>query len=256
LGSQPRRSNIVKARFADIPRGMGGWWVDGYESLIPVMTNEEKDRHVLAAAVRARSEVIVTYNIKDFPRASLAPYSISVQGPSTFLKNLYELDPVRVMQTLLRQAAAIDQTLPFLLSKLRANVPGFVTMLEKARMPPGTRSIQQGSGKARAPITKIVTMYKASTGDCGVCSLKSRCTQAPRRGLARHLMRKPVKVCPFHEGSIRNSSASSMSSRKAKIFRSLSAVSHHKNYGLTFHRYIGSSARCSRPEPDSAPENC
>jgi transposase len=30
------------------------------------------------------------------------------------------------------------------------------------------------------------TMYKASTGDCGTCSLKSRCTQAPRRGLARH----------------------------------------------------------------------
>jgi transposase len=28
------------------------------------------------------------------------------------------------------------------------------------------------------------TMYKAS---CGACSLKSRCTQAPRRGLARHL---------------------------------------------------------------------
>jgi len=31
------------------------------------------------------------------------------------------------------------------------------------------------------------TMYKASSADCGSCSLKSRCTQAPRRGLARHL---------------------------------------------------------------------
>lgn len=31
------------------------------------------------------------------------------------------------------------------------------------------------------------TMYKASSGDCGPCSLKSRCTQATRRGLARHL---------------------------------------------------------------------
>jgi len=31
------------------------------------------------------------------------------------------------------------------------------------------------------------TMYKASSVDCGSCSLKSRCTQAPRRGLARHL---------------------------------------------------------------------
>jgi hypothetical protein len=62
----------------------------------------------------------------------LAPYSIVAQGPSTFLKNLYELDPPRVMQTLERQAAAIGQTLPFLFSKLRANVPGFVAMLEQA----------------------------------------------------------------------------------------------------------------------------
>jgi hypothetical protein len=31
------------------------------------------------------------------------------------------------------------------------------------------------------------TMYKASSIDCAACSLKSRCTQAPRRGLARHL---------------------------------------------------------------------
>jgi transposase len=31
------------------------------------------------------------------------------------------------------------------------------------------------------------TMYKASSSDCGICSLKSRCTQASRRGLARHL---------------------------------------------------------------------
>jgi len=30
-------------------------------------------------------------------------------------------------------------------------------------------------------------MYRASAGDCGACSLKSRCTQAPRCGFARHL---------------------------------------------------------------------
>lgn len=30
------------------------------------------------------------------------------------------------------------------------------------------------------------TMYKASSSDCGTCPLKSRCTQASRRGIARH----------------------------------------------------------------------
>jgi hypothetical protein len=52
----------------------------GYESLIPAMTNDPKDRHVLAAAaaVRANAELIVTANLKDFPAASVEPY---VAGP-------------------------------------------------------------------------------------------------------------------------------------------------------------------------------
>jgi hypothetical protein len=129
LGLTPEQAQY---RESEIRRYFPEAWVDGYEELVPVMTNQEKDRHVLAAAVRARSEVIVTYNLKDFPRSSLAPYSIVAQGPSTFLKNLYELDPARVMRTLERQAAAIGQTLPFLFSKLRVNVPGFVAMLEQA----------------------------------------------------------------------------------------------------------------------------
>jgi predicted nucleic acid-binding protein len=43
-------------------------WIEDYEDLIPAMTNHPKDRHVLAAAAHAGVKVIVTYNIKDFPR--------------------------------------------------------------------------------------------------------------------------------------------------------------------------------------------
>ena len=42
-------------------------WVEGYEALIPAMKNHPKDRHVLAAAVRCRAQMIVTFNLKDFP---------------------------------------------------------------------------------------------------------------------------------------------------------------------------------------------
>jgi hypothetical protein len=84
--------------------------VEGYEDLVPAMTNQEKDRHVLAAAVRCGAETIVTYNLRDFPRPALAPYSITAQGPSTFLKNLYELDPDAVLHTLEQQAVAIDKS--------------------------------------------------------------------------------------------------------------------------------------------------
>jgi hypothetical protein len=118
-------------RESEIRRHFPEAWIDGYEDLIPVMTNHEKDRHVLAAAVRARAEVIVTYNVKDFRKEALAPYSIVGQGPSTFLKNLYELDPVAVKGALKQQARAISHTLPELLTRLRLNVPGFVEMLEK-----------------------------------------------------------------------------------------------------------------------------
>jgi hypothetical protein len=46
-------------------------WVEGYETLIPAMTNHPKDRHVLAAAVRCGAQMIVTFNLKDFPKARL-----------------------------------------------------------------------------------------------------------------------------------------------------------------------------------------
>lgn len=41
--------------------------VAGCEQLIPVMKNDAKDRHVLAAAVVSGAKLIVTYNLKHFP---------------------------------------------------------------------------------------------------------------------------------------------------------------------------------------------
>ena len=75
--------------------------------------------------------VIVTYNLKDFPSSSLAPYAITAQGPSVFLKSLYDMAPTAVMQTLETQAAAIGQPMSYLLSRLRVNAPAFVAMIEK-----------------------------------------------------------------------------------------------------------------------------
>ena len=60
--------------------------------MIPVMTNHEKDRHVLAAAVKAPCEVIVTYNLKDFPGESIKPHGIEVKHPDEFLIDLYHID--------------------------------------------------------------------------------------------------------------------------------------------------------------------
>jgi len=45
--------------------------VTGYERLIEAMTNDEADRHVLAAAITAGADVIVTDNVRHFPPAGV-----------------------------------------------------------------------------------------------------------------------------------------------------------------------------------------
>lgn len=64
-----------------------------YESLIPVMTNHPKDRHVLAAAVSRGVNVIVTNNIKHFPQPALEPYLIDAQTPDVFIHHVIDLKP-------------------------------------------------------------------------------------------------------------------------------------------------------------------
>lgn len=68
--------------------------VTGYEALIPALTlPDENDRHVLAAAITGRCDVIVTNNLKDFPEEALAPFNIEAQHPDEFLCNHMSLAP-------------------------------------------------------------------------------------------------------------------------------------------------------------------
>ena len=90
------------------------------------MTNDRGDRHVLAAAARSGSELIVTYNRRHFPAVSLQPWDIDVQGRSAFLRGLYDLDAGLVAGKLHEQAANIEVSLPRLLHSVAKNVPGFV----------------------------------------------------------------------------------------------------------------------------------
>src|SRR5437016_6016458 len=48
--------------------------ISGYESLISQMTNDEKDRHVVAAAVRGAAPIIVTLNLRHFKPEHLEPW--------------------------------------------------------------------------------------------------------------------------------------------------------------------------------------
>jgi len=103
--------------------------VEGYERLTALMTNDPKDRHVVAAAVMAKAQVIVTSNLKDFPPSSLAEWEIEARHPDQFLMDLYELDTETVASRLREQAATIGRSLPELLATLRVGVPGFAAMI-------------------------------------------------------------------------------------------------------------------------------
>ncbi len=100
--------------------------VEGFEPLIGMVANDPGDRHVLAAAVKSKCESIVTYNRRHFRPAALRPWGIQAKGPSTFLRELYDLAPGLFAHKLDEQAQAIGMPMERLLGSLAKNVPGFV----------------------------------------------------------------------------------------------------------------------------------
>lgn len=75
-----------------------GALVSGYEDLIEGLhLPDPKDRHVLAAAIRGRADVIVTANVRDFPEEALAPFGVEAQHPDEFIVHLLDLSPGLVL---------------------------------------------------------------------------------------------------------------------------------------------------------------
>ena len=82
--------------------------VVGYEPFIEGLAlPDPDDRHVLAAAIRANAQVIVTFNLTDFPAEALAPYDVEAKHPDDFVLDSIDLAPAAVARCVTEQAAAL-----------------------------------------------------------------------------------------------------------------------------------------------------
>jgi predicted nucleic acid-binding protein len=78
--------------------------VTDYEDLVDTIhLPDVDDRHVLAAAIRGRADVIVTFNLDDFPAVILQRYGIEAQHPDTFITHLLDLAPTVVYRAVKSQ---------------------------------------------------------------------------------------------------------------------------------------------------------
>jgi hypothetical protein len=107
-------------------------WISDYESLLPKMTNDEKDRHVVAAAVHAEAAIILTLNLRHFRPEHLAPWGVRALHPQSFLIEIFRQDQAVVMSKLKQQSEDRGRSLSQLLDILNATVPNFVAIVSAA----------------------------------------------------------------------------------------------------------------------------
>lgn len=97
--------------------------VRGYEEFEPGLDlPDADDRHVLAAAIRAGAQAIVTYNLRDFPDHVLERYDIESKHPDEFVLGTIDLAPGAVLQCVRDQATSYRKppmSVPELLDTLR-----------------------------------------------------------------------------------------------------------------------------------------
>jgi hypothetical protein len=158
--SEERIDRRIAAMNGFFPRAM----TRGHEGLMPEMQADEKDKHVLAAAVYSRSAVLVTDNVKDFDPPSTGPYAMRVERLSQFLVRKLQDRPdvvVPAMQSMVDRNQRDPRSMQALIDKM-ASMPelrGFAHELAK-NLPsdpdveqPGTSDVQKQASAAFEGLT-------------------------------------------------------------------------------------------------------
>jgi hypothetical protein len=86
-------ARAARAR-AEMERAFEDAMVDGFDHFLAVCEAmpDRNDRHVLAAAIGAQAQVIVTENLRHFPDHVLAPFDIEARSADAFIADTAMLD--------------------------------------------------------------------------------------------------------------------------------------------------------------------
>jgi hypothetical protein len=109
--------------------------ITGYEVLASALASEladPDDAHVIAAAIIAKVDVIVTSNVRDFTHPMLADCGIEIKTPDEFLIDMYWLNPDAVIRVMRQQAASTRRpplSLDDVLARLAPTAPAFVSLV-------------------------------------------------------------------------------------------------------------------------------
>lgn len=110
--------------------------VTGYEPIVDtIVLPDPDDRHVLAAAIRCGADAIVTFNIKDFPAAVLAPLNIEVIHPDDFIYYQLYMAPSACCMAFRAQRAALKNP--------PLDVDTFLAALQRQQLPQTVSCLRQ-----------------------------------------------------------------------------------------------------------------
>lgn len=116
--------------------------VTDYSHLVAALQlPDPDDAHVLAAAIVAQAEFLVTFNLKDFPAELLAQYGIEAVTPDELMCRLYQGEPEATLKVLedLRQSLHNPRYTPsdFPQRLSAVGLPQFASLLTLGQTPPG-----------------------------------------------------------------------------------------------------------------------
>ncbi|WBQ01830.1 PIN domain-containing protein [Kribbella sp. CA-293567] len=159
----------VTGRFAQMDKVFPAAMTTGYDELTPQMRADEKDKHVLAAAVHSKADVLVTENTKDFDPPRSGSHAMKVERTSEFLNQVLDDNPDKVVRSLQKMVARnrrTPQTMPELIDKMatQQDLEGFAHKLNGI-VPPeqrGTHPNLQTTQAAKAALDGVASPTKAA----------------------------------------------------------------------------------------------